>query len=100
LDTVFLKRLTRTGFLYPFGTRKFPLTSNGDFRLIFLGETVGEFIPDLLVFGSIIVDTKVIDQITDHEWGQVLNYLRVTKKRVAPILNFRPARLEWEGLVL
>jgi GxxExxY protein len=42
------------------------------------GACVGEFIPDLVVMDIIIVDTKTIDRITDHEIGQMLNYLRIT----------------------
>ena len=72
--------------------RKFPVC----FRTV----QVGEFIPDLIVFASVIVDTKVIDRITDHERGQMLNYLRITKLRVGLILNFKHARLEWERIVL
>jgi len=44
------------------------------FRVFFRGVEVGEFIPDLIVFGSVVVDPKVIDRITDHERGQMLNY--------------------------
>ena len=47
-----------------------------------------------------IVDTKTIDRITDHERGQMLNYLRITALPVGVILNFKHARLEWERLVL
>ena len=47
-----------------------------------------------------IVDTKVIDRITDYERGQMLNYLRITKLRVGLILNFKKARLEFERIVL
>ena len=60
---------------------------------------VGRFIPDLVVLGKIIVDTKVIGRITNHERGQMLNYLRITRLPVGMILNFRHARLEWERLV-
>jgi GxxExxY protein len=70
------------------------------FSVFFRGVEVGEFIPDLIVFGSVIVDTKVIDRITDHERGQMLNYLRITKLRVGLILNFKNARLEFERVVL
>ena len=70
------------------------------FPVLFRGDQVGEFIPDLIVFGSAIVDTKVIDRITDHERGQMLNYLRITKLRVGLIVNFKHARLEWERVVL
>ena len=58
------------------------------------------FIPDLIVFDSIVVDTKVIDQITDHERGLMLNYLRITGLRVGVILNFKHRKLEWERIVL
>ena len=70
------------------------------FHVYFRGVEIGEFVPDLIAFGSVIVDTKVIDRITDHERGQMLNYLRITKLKVGLILNFKSARLEWERIVL
>jgi GxxExxY protein len=70
------------------------------FPVLFRGVEVGEFIPDLIAFGSVIVDTKVIDRITNHERGQMLNYLKITKLRVGLILNFKNARLEFERIVL
>ena len=70
------------------------------FPVFFRSVEVGEFVPDLIVFGSVIVDTKVIDRISDHERGQTLNYLRITKLRVGLILNFKNARLEFERVVL
>ena len=70
------------------------------FSVIFRGVEVGEFVPDLIAFGSVIGDAKVIERITDHERGQMLNYLRITKLRVGLILNFKNSRLEWERVVL
>lgn len=70
------------------------------FPVQFRGVQVGEFIPDLIAFNAVIVDTKVIDRITDHERGKMLNYLRITQLRVGLILNFKHARLEWERVVL
>ena len=70
------------------------------FPVHFRGVEVGEFVPDLIAFGSVIVDKKVIDRITDHARGQMLNYLRITKLRVGLILNFKNARLEFERVVL
>ena len=67
---------------------------------MYKGELVGEYIPDLVVQHQLIVDTKTIDRITDHERGQMLNYLRITALPVGIILNFKHARLEWERLVL
>jgi hypothetical protein len=52
------------------------------------------------VHGQLIVDTKTIDRITDHERGQMLNYFRITGLPAGVILNFKHAKLEWERLVL
>jgi GxxExxY protein len=61
---------------------------------------VGEYAPDLIAFGAVVVDAKVIDVITDHERGQMLNYLKITGLKVGVILNFKRAKLEWERIVL
>jgi hypothetical protein len=39
---------------------------------------VGEFVPDLITPSAIVADAKVIDRITDHERGPLINYLRIT----------------------
>ncbi len=83
-----------------FGLRKIPCRQQNLFNLSYKGCKVGEFIPDLIAFDTVIVDTKTIDRITDLERGQMLNYLRITKLRVGVILNFKKAKLEWERLVL
>jgi len=64
------------------------------------GQKIGLFIPDLIAFDSLVVDTKVIDQITDHERGLMLNYLRITGLCVGVILNFKHPKLEWQRIAL
>jgi GxxExxY protein len=70
------------------------------FQVDYKGVMVGEFIPDLIAGQAVIVDTKVIDRITDLERGQILNYLRITGLRVGLIINFKRAKLEWERVIL
>lgn len=70
------------------------------FPVMYKGERVSEFVPDLLVENSVVVDAKVIERITDHERGQMLNYLRITGLRVGVLINFRRPKLEWERIVL
>jgi GxxExxY protein len=36
------------------------------FDVLYKGQKVGRFIPDLIAFDAAVVDTKVIDRITDH----------------------------------
>ncbi len=61
---------------------------------------VGEYVPDLIAGAAVIVDTKVIERITDVERGQMLNYLKITGLKVGLIVNFKRPKLEWERIVL
>ena len=83
-----------------FGLRKIPFRQQPAFDIFYKGTKVGLFVPDLIAFESVVVDTKVIDQITDRERGLMLNYLRITNLRVGVILNFKYRKLEWERIVL
>jgi GxxExxY protein len=83
-----------------FTLRQIPFKQQPAFDVLYKGQRVGAFVPDLVVFNSIVVDTKVIDRITDHERGLMLNYLRITNLRVGVILNFKHRKLEWERIVL
>ena len=82
-----------------FRLRDLPYHQQTPFDIVYKKVKVGQFTPDLVVLGKIIVDTKVIDRITNHERGQMLNYLKITRLPVGLILNFRYAKLEWERLV-
>jgi GxxExxY protein len=86
--------------LVEFLLRKIPFRQQPSFDVVYKGQKIGLFIPDLIAFGSVVVDTKLIDGITDHERWLMLNYLRITNLRVGVILNFKHRKLEWERLAL
>jgi GxxExxY protein len=83
-----------------FGLRGIPFQQQPSFDIIYKGHKIGLFIPDLIAFNAVVVDAKVIDRITDHERGLMLNYLRRTNLRAEVILNFKRSKLEWERIVL
>src|ERR1700726_56657 len=76
-----------------FRLRNIPLRQQPAYDVLYKGQSVGLFIPDLIAFENIIVDTKVIDKITDHEGGLMLNYLRIPRLHVGLILNFKHRKL-------
>lgn len=76
-----------------------PFQQQRRFPIEYKGVVVGEYIPDLIVYDEIVVDTKTIDRITNHELGQMLNYLKITGLSVGLILNFKRPRLEWRKVV-
>lgn len=81
-------------------SRSIPFTQQPRFEVVYKGVLAGEYIPDLTVGNTIVVDAKVIDRITNHELGQMMNYLRITGLTVGLILNFKRPRLEWQRVVL
>src|SRR5262249_35031663 len=82
------------------GLKTIPLVQQPRYDIHYKQVKVGEYVPDLIAFNAIVVDTKVIDAISDHERGQMLNYLKITRLKVGVILNFKRAKLEWERIVL
>lgn len=80
--------------------RGIPFEQQPQFDVMYKNVPVGLFVPDLIVQGRIIVDTKTIDRIGDHERGQMLNYLALTGLRVGLMINFKRAKLEWKRSVL
>ena len=95
-----LKSRTRTHWSSNFRLRGIPFRQQPVFDVLYKGNKIGLFVPDLIAFDAVVVDTKVVDKITDHERGLMLNYLRITNLHVGVILNFKHRKLEWERLVL
>jgi GxxExxY protein len=95
-----LEKSYENAMVVEFGLKKIPFRQQPSFDVLYEGQKVGVFVPDLIAFDTVVVDTKVIERITDHERGLTLNYLRITGLRVGVILNFKHRKLEWERIAL
>jgi len=82
-----------------FRLRGIPYEQQRPYDILYKQEKVGVYIPDLMVFEKIVLDTKVIEKITDREIGQMMNYLKITGHRLGYILNFKKPKLEWKRIV-
>src|SRR5437867_987351 len=61
-----------------FGLRGIPHFQQPRDDVLYKKVKVGEYAPDLMAFNLVVVDAKVIEAITDHERGQMLNYLKIS----------------------
>ena len=61
-----------------FGLRGIPHVQQPRFEVTYKGIVVGDYIPDLIAYDRLVVDTKVVERIGNRELGQMLNYLKVT----------------------
>jgi GxxExxY protein len=53
-----------------------------------------------VVFDKIILEIKALDQLTNREIAQLMNYLKATNLEVGRLLNFGAESLKWERKVL
>ncbi|MBL7983446.1 MAG: GxxExxY protein [Flavobacteriales bacterium] len=83
-----------------FELRGIPFIQQPQYEVLYKGRNVGKYIPDIVVFDRIVVDTKVIDDITKQEQGQMINYLQLTALPVGLIINFKRTKLDWKRMVL
>ena len=57
-------------------------------KVYYEGELVGEFVADLIVNDTVIVELKCVKQLTEIHEVQLVNYLVATEKPVGLLLNF------------
>jgi GxxExxY protein len=96
----FLEKPYENSLAVELGLRNIPFRQQPRYEIVYKNIKVGEYVPDLVVFDKIIVDLKSISQITNHEKGQMFNYLKVTRLKVGLILNFSKPKLEWQRVIL
>ncbi len=68
-------------------------------KVHFHGRVVGNYIADILVEDSIILEIKTIENISRYERAQTINYLKATNLKLAIVLNFGKDNLTHERFV-
>jgi GxxExxY protein len=96
----FFEKIYENALIAEFDLKKVPYHQQSRYPVLYKGKTLGEYIPDIVIFDKMIVEIKTIDRITSQERGQVLNYLKVTGLKVGLIFNFKNSKFEWERIVL
>jgi GxxExxY protein len=69
------------------------------FPVNYQGKLIGSLQPDLIVNEAVIVDPKVVSAFNETHVAQMTGYLAITGLRLALLLNFKSARLEWKRVV-
>ncbi len=64
------------------------------------GTIVGDYTPDLLVDGRMIVEVKAASAIAFKPIAQLLNYLKTTRLRVGVLVNFGTSKLQFRRYVV
>jgi len=76
-----------------FVVRGIPFVPQHRIELVYKGHVVGQGRLDLLVRNSVIVEIKSVEALGRVHTAQALAYLRITRFKLAIIINFNVAKL-------
>jgi GxxExxY protein len=57
-------------------------------------ELKKRYVPDLLVFGVLVVEIKAVTELAPEHEAQIFNYMRIARQPLGYLINFGDARVE------
>ena len=84
----FLERVYQNAFLIELRVRGYEFDSQKKLNVFYKKEIVGDYIPDIIVNNSVIIELKCVEYIVESHEAQLLNYLKATDCEVGLLLNF------------
>ncbi|MFA7345257.1 MAG: GxxExxY protein [Terrimicrobiaceae bacterium] len=84
------------------GLREIPFESKRELPVFYKGRQIKKrYIPDLFVFGCLVVELKAVSLLAPEHEAQLLNYLRVSRQAAGYLINFaHKDHLEWKRYVI
>jgi GxxExxY protein len=95
----FLEKVYENALAIELRNRGMNLDQQHPIRVRYGEEIVGDYIADLLIEGSIVVEVKAVSLLNRAHHAQCINYLRATGLSVCLLLNFGRPRLELKRIV-
>jgi len=98
----FLEPVYQEALAVEFKRRGIPFDREKRLDLFYKGTKLQKtYSPDFVCYEKIVVELKVIPRITNIEFAQLINYLKVMRLRLGIIANFGAERtLEWKRYVI
>ena len=99
LGAGFLEKVYENSLVLELSSRGLRVEQQPRVRVFYRMQVVGDYTPDLVVEGSVLVELKAAIALERVHRQQCINYLRATGYRVCLLMNFGQPRLQVERLV-
>ena len=96
----FLEKVYEKALIIELRMRGLRVENQVALKVIYKEETIGEYYPDLLVEGSVIVEIKAFAHLLKTHQAQLLNYLKATGIKVGLLVNFTRNKAEIKRMVM
>lgn len=97
----FLKLYIKDAIEYELKQNNIPFEREKEFSITYKNTTLKhKFYADFVIFDKIILEIKAIEKLNDVHTSQCINYLKVSKYKLAIIANFHREFLDHKRIVL
>ncbi|MDI1242955.1 MAG: GxxExxY protein [bacterium] len=98
----FLEPVYQEALAIEFSRRRIPFEREKKLELYYKGTKLNKtYSPDFVCFDDIVLELKVVPQITGGHAAQLINYLKVMQKRLGLLMNFGGTpKLDWKRYVI
>ena len=96
----FLEKVYESALLIELRKRGLAAECQVPIKVEYKGETVGEYIADILVENKVIIEVKTVDALSNVHQAQLLNYLKATNLNVGILVNFNKSKADIKRMVL
>jgi GxxExxY protein len=100
LGAGFLEKVYENALLIELKRRGLKAKNQVPIKVSYKDNVVGEYIADILVEETVIVEVKTVEKLDNVHEAQLLNYLKATGIRVGLLVNFKHPKAEIKRMVL
>lgn len=102
MGVVFLEPVYQEALGIEFARRGIPFEREKQLDLYYKGTKLNKtYSPDFVCFDNIVLELKVVVQLTGSHAAQLINYLKVMQRRLGLLMNFGGVpKLEWKRYVI
>lgn len=90
----FLEKVYENALAHELRKAKLDLAQQHPIKVVYDGIIVGEYVADLVIENTILVELKANRGLDDVHMAQCLNYLKATGLRLCLLINFGKPRIE------
>ncbi len=95
----FLEKVYENALVYEVGKAGLGVEQQKSIQVRYRGVVVGDYVADLVVEGSVLVELKVVKQFDEVHIAQCLNYLKATGLVICLLINFGAPKLQVRRVV-
>ncbi len=99
LGSGFLERVYENSLVLELRKLGFGIAQQHSIQVKYEGQVVGEYVADILVNETILLEIKAIRKLDDVHMAQCVNYLKATGLRVCLLLNFGTPKVEIKRII-